>query len=469
MRRYLRFSTSFKDIRESPSTNNHDASTPRFPNLMVCNYQSHSRMKIKEKFPNVHWKQLASLYQTDVNSTQFGDDINDIDAKQFGIQTRPNITFVGCKIGDIDCKAHWRAILTPYGACYVMKITNDETYMTQDPFNQANSVLGLVVAINKTDSSFGWHGLRTGVSLYYFHWTHPQSESRELSLTTDMSMYAQLVMTREKYLGKPFSVCSNEEDANRCYHRKTEQKIQSRCDCHYGLLNKGNPDNLRECTFGDMFSCVNSIIQEFIFSRDSSLEDQCPPQCLSFDFKLKQVMYRDKNTKAIALLRDKSNIPDEMEVYVVELELVTDEIDAVEEIEDYPTGEMLSDLGGVFGFFLGLSMINCAEYFLCKLPTKMMTCCKRNDKSKLLDEDSDDEGNFVKQSDIKQKTLLDPKSLEHTLKAPLADSQERSYENARMNSTMIEPSGPSSRFEVTIRNLEYPRGPRSSYNSTIHD
>ena len=30
-----------------------------------------------------------------------------------------------------------------------------------------------------------------------------------------------------------------------------------------------------------------------------------------------------------------------MEVYVVELELVTDEIDAVEEIEDYPTGEML--------------------------------------------------------------------------------------------------------------------------------
>jgi len=45
---------------------------------------------------------------------------------------------------------------------------------------------------------------RTGVSLYYFHWTHPQSESRELSLTTDMSMYAQLVMTREKYLGKPY-------------------------------------------------------------------------------------------------------------------------------------------------------------------------------------------------------------------------------------------------------------------------
>ena len=64
LRRYLAFNTTFKDIRESPSTNNHDESTPRFPNLMVCNYQSHSRSKIKEHYSIVHRKHLASLYQT---------------------------------------------------------------------------------------------------------------------------------------------------------------------------------------------------------------------------------------------------------------------------------------------------------------------------------------------------------------------------------------------------------------------
>ena len=149
---------------------------------------------IKRKFTMLPWCSMwcskwLVLPETfrDVNSTGFGDDILQIDAKQFGIKTRPNITFVGCKIGEIDCKAHWKAILTPYGACYVMKITNNEEcfqiyplifdwlrghscehqieslrkgYMTSDPFNQANSVLGLVVAINKSDSSFGWHGLR---------------------------------------------------------------------------------------------------------------------------------------------------------------------------------------------------------------------------------------------------------------------------------------------------------------------
>ena len=49
----------------------------------------------------------------------------------------------------------------------------------------------------------------------------------------------------------------------------------------------------------------------------------------------------------------------------------------------------------------------------------MMTCCKRNDKSKLVNEDSSDEGNFVKQSNIKPETLLDPKpGLQVKLLAP---------------------------------------------------
>ena len=87
---------------------------------------------------------------SDVNATGFDEKILDIDVKKFGIKTRPNITFVGCKIGGIDCANDWKAILTPYGACYVMKITKSDTYMTSDPFNQANSVLGRVFTRQKT-------------------------------------------------------------------------------------------------------------------------------------------------------------------------------------------------------------------------------------------------------------------------------------------------------------------------------
>ena len=112
--------------------------------------------------------------------------------KKFSIATRAKITIVGCQIAGIDCAKNWRSILTPYGVCQIIKITKDDAYMQVDPFNQENSVMGLVLALNQSDSSFGWHGLRSGFSLYYFHWTHPQSESRELSLTADMSIYTQV-------------------------------------------------------------------------------------------------------------------------------------------------------------------------------------------------------------------------------------------------------------------------------------
>ena len=67
-------------------------------------------------------------------------------------------------------------------------------------------------------------------------------------------------------------------------------------------------------------------------------------------------------------------------------------------------------------------------------------------------------------------------SSKHSLKAPLTDNQERNYKHPKINSSRIEPSSRSSRFEVTIRNLEpppsyqsYPNGSRSSYNSSVHD
>ena len=40
--------------------------------------------------------------------------------------------------------------------------------------------------MNLTDITFGWHGFCSGVGVYYYHWTQPQSELRELSLTADM-------------------------------------------------------------------------------------------------------------------------------------------------------------------------------------------------------------------------------------------------------------------------------------------
>ena len=144
----------------------------------------------------------------------------------------------------------------------------------------------------------------------------------------------------------------------------------------------------------------------------------------------------------------------------------------------------------------------------------MITCCKRKNKSELVNEDSGDEEIFTKEENIKRPkagfhnddcsmsfsanrayntefrsipnrlfSFQDLpikhfgnlfKSLRQPLKLPLADEKKQNYTNSRINPSIIEPSGGSSRFEVTIRNLEPPLyRPRSSYNpsynSTVHD
>ena len=52
------------------------------------------------------------------------------------------------------------------------------------------------------------------------------------------------------------------------------------------------------------------------------------------------LQYRDQNIKAIELLRRKKKLSSDMQVYVVEMQLVTSEIDAYEEVADYTTAEM---------------------------------------------------------------------------------------------------------------------------------
>ena len=51
-----------------------------------------------------------------------------------------------------------------------------------NPMIQSTSVLGLIVAINTSDTTYGWHGYRSGVALYFHHWNRPQNEYQELRL-----------------------------------------------------------------------------------------------------------------------------------------------------------------------------------------------------------------------------------------------------------------------------------------------
>jgi len=337
----------------------------RFPNLMVCNFQSHSRHKVKRLYPFLNSRILNKFYRTG-NASLFPPDkldaINSINMTQFYIDTAPDIITIACAIGVINCLNAWQPVVTPMGVCYELRLHEMADYMKTNPFTQTNSVLGLIMAVNLTDITFGWHGFRSGVGVYYYHWTQPQSELRELSLTADMTLIAQLKMKKtiliEKSWWWPFSKCSTKPNENFCEHKMTEMEIIRNCSCSYGLLYPAiDKTNVRECNFTDMISCGNEIVQNFLFGRNSKVEHQCPPSCESFDFSVNSAMYRDRNKNALEIIKRKRLLPSDSTVFILELELKTSEIEFDIEKQSYPLNQMLSDGAGVFGFFLGISLL----------------------------------------------------------------------------------------------------------------
>jgi len=75
----------------------------------------------------------------------------------------------------VNCNLDWKPKITPQGLCYELKMVENESYMSKNPHLAANNVLGLIIAVNLSDSTYGWHGYRAGLALYYFHPSMPQN------------------------------------------------------------------------------------------------------------------------------------------------------------------------------------------------------------------------------------------------------------------------------------------------------
>ena len=61
----LSLSRDMKKILNKPSATEYKTKPIQYPTLMVCNFQSHSRRKIKKKYPFINSTIIRDLYRTD--------------------------------------------------------------------------------------------------------------------------------------------------------------------------------------------------------------------------------------------------------------------------------------------------------------------------------------------------------------------------------------------------------------------
>ena len=136
-------------------------------------------------------------------------------------------------MGTRKCDSGWTEALTSQGVCQILNVTNNQA--------ERNLNINLLFALNYTgrsfevnsrstmtrsghaekmtwafptltmtnfcisDRTFGWHGRRTGLTLYYIDEQHFQDENRELSLTSNMRSFFQIMATHTMLLGRHVS------------------------------------------------------------------------------------------------------------------------------------------------------------------------------------------------------------------------------------------------------------------------
>ena len=136
-------------------------------------------------------------------------------------------------MGTRKCDSGWTEALTSQGVCQILNVTNNQA--------ERNLNINLLFALNYTgrssevnlrsmmasdgnaekltsafptltmtnfcisDRTFGWHGRRTGLALYYIDEQHFQDENHELSLTSNMRSFFQIMATHTKLLGRHVS------------------------------------------------------------------------------------------------------------------------------------------------------------------------------------------------------------------------------------------------------------------------
>ena len=201
-----------------------------FPNLELCNYQSHSRMAVKHKYPMFNSTTMRLLYtdeqgfltftffrrqqliipKNDFDSSMDISAIDNVNLSQFAIDTAPKISFLACRIGGINCISKWKRVLTPLGVCYRLSMHEDDQFMLMGPLSLNSQSLGLILTTNLSDSTYGWHAARTGLVLYFYHWEEKRNEHQEISLTSSMVQTAELYLTKTKLLGKIKTDFTNE-------------------------------------------------------------------------------------------------------------------------------------------------------------------------------------------------------------------------------------------------------------------
>jgi hypothetical protein len=215
-----------------------------------------------------------------------------------------------------------------------------------------------------------------------------QSHREALNVPSKSVSYVAIKRTFIKKKGKPYSNCLedlNQSDSvfykyiskqtNRTYRQMDclelirQENIIKKCNCAISFFPKIDPKT-RDCITADDQMCS---FKEYFYenlSRESNIYDLCPLECesIEYDFTITTVPItykddfiqtrKDNNHKIFQNLTDEQYMSMIAKIFIYYKDIGYEEI---VELPNYTWITLISNIGGAFGCFLGMSILSLVE------------------------------------------------------------------------------------------------------------
>lgn len=190
-------------------------------------------------------------------------ELNDIDLRQFYLNTTSRYFMFHCHLQTIDCRVHWEVVHTSFGSCLTLKpqdvyekeksIEREKTLRTHAKQGSNKTVLHMLstldripsaskfkeldftIGFNKSDGTFGWNGFNNALVLYYMDIDETYASNRHsVALVPGLNPSVIFSRSETRLLGKPFTDCNNTVNYTQrsCQVENYMRKLISKCNCY---------------------------------------------------------------------------------------------------------------------------------------------------------------------------------------------------------------------------------------------
>ena len=256
--------------------------------------------------------------------------LNQISIADLFVKSRPKYEISKCMLHNTDCSKNWTLVQTFTGYCMQL---DTSYYFAVNGGPSSKTILQFSFNTFPSDSTFGWNGKISGMSVYYSQYLDSRiTIDKSLLLTTDLIPIVRFLNEKRTFLGAPYNDCTRSNVTNRypkyesdaqfnelvqqtkpdydeyaCVFALFMDSLCNRCRCFPSYIDtdnlygdkKGVCKSMPSCTFFQHMICAANMTLDYQWAPNP----KCKPACTKYSFSQESIQYADIKVTDFRLLR----------------------------------------------------------------------------------------------------------------------------------------------------------------------